>query len=706
MVKKDTPLALPGESERRSPPPFVQVVPRKKGVRLPILDVAAAVEVERAVEVGAVGSLDTFSRLPSKSSRASRSSSRVSSPQHSARSSSVGVRCSSVGVRSARLIEQTEKTNGFTGTLLRFNSAGDAWRHHACSIRISPLPFADGGQRVVYKAWITLEGPSGEKEAEYPCVAKFFINKQLPHQRYFDEAMAQFMARDFARKFCKFSPQKVEYLRVDVIKLSDGRVCCTEPLLAEEFVKYINNDGNVFEESELAGAFCHFTWASSRQHLLVTDIQGATATWTDPQIHTEDGRGGEPGAGRGEHVLRQAQVRRPLQGTEPPRQQDGQMAPPSPLTLPRRPIPNQQDRVPPAAERWGHAARRQRGGNLEHWGDTARGQHQHSSAAEEGGVLPEDVVDPAPHPDAPRPGAHVPFESSPARQRFDSYDSLSNNDKSHDKSISSDKSPGTGVGAFWSPRGVGVSPESKGFQPHSGGSGGSQSLPGSLHTTAPSSGGTPLAPDLPRLPTDELHPPAAKTTKKLSLWEAGNWAYQKIAHLVTSSAGFNSPRQSGAFKDCPRQRFDSRDSHTSEFFTEPARPRIDSRDSQASAFKEGLPVAARQRMDSRGSQGTDDDFSAHGFFRHSPAGGVGKDASKMLEGGAAGRRFWALASPKRVLASPGVSPTATARPSTEGSSGSAGAPESPLAFPLRRQVRSGKENQPEFSGRRPVSLPA
>ena len=38
-------------------------------------------------------------------------------------------------------------------------------------------------------------------------------------------------------------------------------------------------------------AFSHFTWEESKHKVLVCDLQGVGDLWTDPQIHSADGRG-------------------------------------------------------------------------------------------------------------------------------------------------------------------------------------------------------------------------------------------------------------------------------------------------------------------------------------------------------------------------------------------------------------------------------
>ncbi|RLO05160.1 hypothetical protein DYB28_005631 [Aphanomyces astaci] len=76
-------------------------------------------------------------------------------------------------------------------------------------------------------------------------------------------------------------------------------VCSVEEYLPGAYVKYSNNNGyvgtatssTVERERNTPQAFSHFTFVSSDYRLMVVDIQGVNDSYTDPQIHTADGRG-------------------------------------------------------------------------------------------------------------------------------------------------------------------------------------------------------------------------------------------------------------------------------------------------------------------------------------------------------------------------------------------------------------------------------
>jgi len=58
-----------------------------------------------------------------------------------------------------------------------------------------------------------------------------------------------------------------------------------------EYVKYNDNWSWCDEKRNTPQAFSHFTWEASGNKLLICDLQGVGDCWTDPQIHTVDGRG-------------------------------------------------------------------------------------------------------------------------------------------------------------------------------------------------------------------------------------------------------------------------------------------------------------------------------------------------------------------------------------------------------------------------------
>ncbi|KAF4132311.1 Alpha-kinase family [Phytophthora infestans] len=69
-----------------------------------------------------------------------------------------------------------------------------------------------------------------------------------------------------------------------------------EPYIDGEYKKYNNNNGWIRDDgldlSETAQAFSHFTWQTTFGQLMVVDLQGVGCIFTDPQIHSKDGKFG------------------------------------------------------------------------------------------------------------------------------------------------------------------------------------------------------------------------------------------------------------------------------------------------------------------------------------------------------------------------------------------------------------------------------
>jgi len=85
--------------------------------------------------------------------------------------------------------------------------------------------------------------------------------------------------------------QTFEYKKVFMGKTDSGEFISIEEYIDGDFIKYINNNGEVCEKGTVcdkAQAFVHFTYENSEGKLIVRDIQGAGYTIYDPEIATLD----------------------------------------------------------------------------------------------------------------------------------------------------------------------------------------------------------------------------------------------------------------------------------------------------------------------------------------------------------------------------------------------------------------------------------
>ena len=212
------------------------------------------------------------------------------------------------------------------------------WVETSTTIRVTDPRrcFETGGMRVCFEVEEVDEDGSA-----IPCVAKFF-KKDIPDVvdiDYFNEAMAQCLSEEFAQNFNKVVPRnvaRISFLACHVVRISKQYIPVGAPgggphirnsfftyktkdtndtLFVMEFkfrgkfTKYNNNFGETYEDGTAkehllphekeqrrklflaAEAFSHFTLVESGGSMLVCDLQGVNDFFTDPQIHTEDGKG-------------------------------------------------------------------------------------------------------------------------------------------------------------------------------------------------------------------------------------------------------------------------------------------------------------------------------------------------------------------------------------------------------------------------------
>ena len=197
----------------------------------------------------------------------------------------------------------------FTATRLSYDVASGRWREtQNCKVQIATSAFARGGMRLAFRG---LEHETAG--ALSPCVLKFFEEEQLKHPKYyFAEASTQMVAESIAQEFNKALKRNesafraasrgsstlptIGFVPVSVLRFNDKsvfgqRFCTIEPLLDGQYRKHTDNDG-MSDNEPAAVAFEHFSHFHTAGSLVVCDLQGVSGTlFTDPQIHSLDGRG-------------------------------------------------------------------------------------------------------------------------------------------------------------------------------------------------------------------------------------------------------------------------------------------------------------------------------------------------------------------------------------------------------------------------------
>eukprot|EP00667_Euglena_gracilis_P010026 EG_transcript_10197 len=167
----------------------------------------------------------------------------------------------------------------------------DTWSQTTTSVIIDPTPFQEGTMRAAFHL-IDLSKPEGQQH--YVC--KMSKDPREDTAIYFVDVEMQALAKLFADEFNKLNPpKKVDFVEASLIKCLERRsqpILAVEPFLYGKYVKHSNNFGFVSEEDRnTPQAFSHFSYCKSKGDLLICDIQGVQDKYTDPQIHSKDGKG-------------------------------------------------------------------------------------------------------------------------------------------------------------------------------------------------------------------------------------------------------------------------------------------------------------------------------------------------------------------------------------------------------------------------------
>ncbi|RTG88061.1 elongation factor 2 kinase, partial [Schistosoma bovis] len=126
-------------------------------------------------------------------------------------------------------------------------------------------------------------------------VAKRYIEKVETHV-YFDDVRLQMDAKLWGEEYSRqpSAPKKVDISQMCVLEFinrPEKPLYHLEHFIEGTYRKYNSNSGFVDDLSRnTPQAFSHFTFERSGHRLIVVDIQGVGNLWTDPQIHTFDGK--------------------------------------------------------------------------------------------------------------------------------------------------------------------------------------------------------------------------------------------------------------------------------------------------------------------------------------------------------------------------------------------------------------------------------
>jgi hypothetical protein len=163
------------------------------------------------------------------------------------------------------------------------------WESGTLVVKIMPKMFAEGALRTAH--YMLVIHPDGTEEK---CVAKWNKEKQDQKAEVYDtdvimQAACQAIAKAFnARK----PPRPVHFVDCYTIQRQDRTWWSVETFIPGKYVKHNNNWGFVEKGSRnTPQAFTHFSYEFTEGRMMIVDIQGVNDVYTDPQVHTIDGKG-------------------------------------------------------------------------------------------------------------------------------------------------------------------------------------------------------------------------------------------------------------------------------------------------------------------------------------------------------------------------------------------------------------------------------
>ncbi|XP_018646177.1 elongation factor 2 kinase, putative, partial [Schistosoma mansoni] len=183
-----------------------------------------------------------------------------------------------------------------TAKRYRYNAIRGKWIEDIVHVKIENSPFNRGAMRECFRAK-KLSNFSHCSDWSHASnhVAKRYIEKVENHV-YFDDVRLQMDAKLWGEEYSRqpSAPKKVDISQTCVLEFinrPEKPLYHLEHFIEGTYRKYNSNSGFVDDLSRnTPQAFSHFTFERSGHRLIVVDIQGVGNLWTDPQIHTFNGK--------------------------------------------------------------------------------------------------------------------------------------------------------------------------------------------------------------------------------------------------------------------------------------------------------------------------------------------------------------------------------------------------------------------------------
>jgi TPR repeat protein len=180
------------------------------------------------------------------------------------------------------------------------------WVEDYALVKMQRDPFAAGSMRNCFRMKKKPQPPNAplrpfnwKRAPNY--VAKCYKQKG-DHLQYCSDVELQTRAGHSAALFnVRNPPKKIDMLRMFLLEFVERpeddpcRFVCVERFIEGEYVKHNSNAGFVddLKHRMTPQAFSHFSFVASDSCFMVVDVQGVGDLYTDPQIHSADGRFGD-----------------------------------------------------------------------------------------------------------------------------------------------------------------------------------------------------------------------------------------------------------------------------------------------------------------------------------------------------------------------------------------------------------------------------
>ncbi|KAK3089352.1 hypothetical protein FSP39_002962 [Pinctada imbricata] len=177
----------------------------------------------------------------------------------------------------------------------RYNPHKKTWCKDEVNVKIETKPFNRGAMRQCFRLK-KLSTFSRSADWNHACnyVAKKYI-ENVDRDVYFQDVKLQMDAKVWGEEYNRHNPpKKVDIFQMYILEFKDrpGQpLYHLEHYIEGDYVKYNSNSGFVDENLRYTPqAFSHFTFERSGHQLIIVDVQGVGDLYTDPQIHTIDGK--------------------------------------------------------------------------------------------------------------------------------------------------------------------------------------------------------------------------------------------------------------------------------------------------------------------------------------------------------------------------------------------------------------------------------